>query len=247
MQNRLISPPSQEKQLSCLDAQRGVALSEYGFVIHPPTHEADARSRMVTTCTMSLSKQEFTLILHAASEGDEAAKKQLWILMYDELRQIAHGQLLSERSDHTLSTTALVHEAYLRLVDQDKIKVRDRVHFQSVAARAMRQILVDYARRHKAQKRGGGRADVAFDEAVHKADERADDLLALDEALGQLERLSERLSKVVECRYFGGLTMSETAAILGLSVRTVERDWVKARGWLLQHMHGASNGGQALT
>ena len=196
---------------------------------------------------MPLSKPEFTLILQAASEGDEAAKKQLWMLMYDELRQIAHGQLLSERSDHTLSTTALVHEAYLRLVDQDKIQVKDRVHFQSMAARAMRQILVDYARRHKAQKRGGGRADVAFDEAVYKADERADELLALDEALGQLERLSKRLSKVVECRYFGGLTMGETAAILGLSVRTVERDWVKARGWLFQHMHGAPNGGEALT
>ncbi len=187
-------------------------------------------------------KQEFTLILHAATAGDEAAKKQLWTMMYDELRRIAHAQLISERSDHTLSTTALVHEAYLRLVDQDKIHVRDRVHFQSVAARAMRQILVDYARRHKAQKRGGGQADLAFDERLYRADERADELLALDEALLRLERLNERLSKVVVCRYFGGLTMDETADIMGLSVRTVERDWVKARGWLFRQMHGSSGG-----
>jgi RNA polymerase sigma factor (TIGR02999 family) len=166
--------------------------------------------------------------------------------MYDELRRIAHGQLLQERPGHTLSTTALVHEAYLRLVDQDEIRLTDRTHFQAVAARTMRQILVDYARKHKAEKRGGGRPDVPFDEAVHRTDERADALLALDEALGRLERLSERLSKVVECRYFGGLTMGETAAVLGLSVRTVERDWIKARGWLYQQMYGASGREAAL-
>ena len=189
-------------------------------------------------------KHEFTLILNAAAAGNEAAKKQLWTLMYEELRRIAHGQLLSERSDHTLSTTALVHEAYIRLVDQDKIHVKDRVHFQAVAARAMRQILVDYARRHKAEKRGGGKADVAFDERLHRVDERADELLALDEALVRLERLNERLSKVVECRYFGGLTMNETADVMGLSVRTIERDWVKARGWLYQEMHGSAGRGR---
>ncbi len=202
------------------------------------------RPRPVKDYAMPPLKHEFTLILHAATAGDEAAKKQLWTLMYDELRRIAHGQLLSERSDHTLSTTALVHEAYIRLVDQDKIHVKDRVHFQSVAARAMRQILVDYARRHKAQKRGGGQADLVFDEGLHRADERADELLALDEALVVLERLNERLSKVVECRYFGGLTMDETAGVMGLSVRTVERDWVKARGWLFQQMHGSTGGGR---
>ena len=188
---------------------------------------------------MQAAKHDFTLLLHAATAGDEGAKKRLWTLMYDELRRIAHGQLIHERPDHTLSTTALVHEAYLRLVDQDKIHVNDRAHFQAVAARAMRQILVDYARRHNAQKRGGGQAEVTFDDALHHAHQRAEALLALDDALRALERLNERLSKVVECRYFGGLTMGETASIIGVSERTVERDWVKARGWLFRQMHGA--------
>ena len=180
---------------------------------------------------MRSSRQEFTLLLHAATAGDEDAKKQLWTLMYDALRRIAHVQLQHERADHTLSTTALVHEAYLRLVDQDKIQVTDRVHFQSVAARAMRQILVDYARRHNAQKRGSGQVDVTFDDAVHQANERAEALLALDEALVLLEQLNKRLSKVVECRYFAGMNVEETAAALGISPATVKRDWVLARAW----------------
>ncbi len=189
---------------------------------------------------MRPSQYEFTQLLRAAGAGDDAAKKRLWALMYDELRQIAHGQLLAERVDHTLSTTGLVHEAYMRLIDQDQIQVKDRAHFRSVAARAMREILIDYARKRKAQKRGGGRPDLLFDEAIHQAGEQADDLLALDEALSQLEQLNERLSKVVECRYFGGFTREETAEVLEVSVRTVERDWVKARGWLYQHLYGTS-------
>ena len=189
---------------------------------------------------MRPSKHEITQLLRAAGAGDDDAKKRLWTLMYDELRQIAHGQLLAERVDHTLSTTGLVHEAYLRLIDQEQIQVKDRVHFQMVAARVMREILIDYARKRKAQKRGGGRPDLLFDEAIHQANEQADDLLTLDEALSQLEQLNERLSKVVECRYFGGFTREETAEVMGVSVRTVERDWVKARGWLYQHMYGSS-------
>ncbi len=189
---------------------------------------------------MRPSKHEITQLLRAAGAGGDDAKKRLWTLMYDELRQIAHGQLLAERVDHTLSTTGLVHEAYLRLIDQEQIQVKDRVHFQMVAARVMREILIDYARKRKAQKRGGGRPDLLFDEAIHQANEQADDLLALDEALSRLEQLNERLSKVVECRYFGGFTREETAEVMGVSVRTVERDWVKARGWLYQHMYGSS-------
>ena len=189
---------------------------------------------------MRLSKYEFTQLLRVAGAGDDAAKKRLWALMYDELRQIAHGKLLAERVDHTLSTTDLVHEAYLRLIDQDQIQTKDRAHFRSMAARAMREILIDYARKRKAQKRGSGRPNLLFDEAIHQANEQADDLLALDEALSQLEQLSERLGKVVECRYFGGFTREETAEVLSVSVRTVERDWVKARGWLFQHMYGSS-------
>lgn len=189
---------------------------------------------------MRPSKYEVTLLLKAASDGDEDAKKRLWTLMYDELRRVAHGQLLAERPDHTLSTTALVHEAYLRLIDQDGIDIKDRAHFRMLAARAMREILIDYARKRSAQKRGGGRPDLLFDEAVHQAHEQAEDLLALDEALSRLEQLNERLSKVVECRYFGGFTREETAEVVGVSVRTVERDWIKARGWLYQHLYGAS-------
>ncbi len=189
---------------------------------------------------MRPSKYEFTQLLRAAGAGDDDAKKRLWVLMYEELRRIAHGQLLSERVDHTLSTTDLVHEAYLRLVDQDRIQVTDRTHFRMLAARAMREILIDYARKRKAKKRGGGRPTLLFDEAIHQANEQAEDLLMLDEALSTLELLNERLSKVVECRYFGGFTREETAEVLEVSVRTVERDWVKARGWLYQHMYGAS-------
>ncbi len=193
-----------------------------------------------TPVRMRPSKYEFTQLLRASGAGDDDAKKRLWALMYDELRRIAHGQLLAERADHTLSTTDLVHEAYLRLVDQDRIQVKDRTHFQMLAARAMREILIDYARKRKAQKRGGGRPTLLFDEAIHQANEQAEDLLVLDEALSTLELLNERLSKVVECRYFGGFTREETAEVLEVSVRTVERDWVKARGWLYQHMYGSS-------
>lgn len=188
---------------------------------------------------MTPSRYEFTQLLRAASAGDDDAKKRLWTLMYDELRRVAHDQLLAERRGHTLSTTGLVHEAYLRLVDQEQIEVKDRAHFRGVAARVMREILIDYARKRKAQKRGGGQPHLRFDEALHQPDEQAEDLLALDEALSRLERLNERLSKVVECRYFGGFTEEETAEVLNVSVRTVERDWVKARGWLYQHLYGS--------
>lgn len=189
---------------------------------------------------MKPSIEEFTLILKAATEGDAAARKQLWTLMYDELRRVAHEQLLGERRAHTMSTTDLVHESYLRLVDQEMMPVNDRRHFRAVAARAMRQVLIDYARRRKAQKRGGGQARIPLDEALHPAVIRDEDLLALDDALQKLEALNERLSKVVECRYFGGYTREETAEVLDVSVRTVERDWVKARGWLYRQMYGAA-------
>ena len=190
---------------------------------------------------MRPSKHEFTQLLSAASAGDEAAKKQLWTLMYDELRRVAHEQLLKERRNHTLTTTELVDEAYLRLVDQKQVQIRDRVHFRALAARAMREILIDYARRRKAQKRGGGRPPVSFDEALHLTNERAEDLLALDEALSKLERLNERLSKVIECLYFGGYTRKQTAEVLEVSERTIDRDWVKARGWLYHGLYGSPN------
>lgn len=187
---------------------------------------------------MRPSKHEFTQLLRAASAGDEDAKEQLWSLMYEELRRVARGQMKDERRDHTLSTTGLVHEAYLRLIDQEQVKVKDRAHFRKVAARVMRQILIDYARRRNAQRRGGGQPNLPFDEDIHKADEQVEVLLTLDEMLSRLEQFNDRLSKVVELRYFGGFTREETAEALDVSVRTVERDWEKARGWLYQQMYG---------
>lgn len=183
--------------------------------------------------------QDITGLLIAWRAGDEDALDQLFPRVYGELRRIAHRHLARERTGHTLSTTALVHEAYLKLVDQTRAQWADRAHFLAVAARVMRRILVDYARRHGAQKRGGSTPTRTLDNealgnAALVADERAEMLLALDDALTRLAALDERLSKVVECRFFGGLTEEETASALSVTARTVRRDWVKAKGWLHQ-------------
>jgi len=180
------------------------------------------------------SDPDITGLLLAWRAGDRHAVDRLFPLVYDELRRIAHRQLGRERPDHTLGTTALVHEAYLKLVDQSRAQLTDRAHFFAVAARAMRRILVDYARRHRALKRGGAPARVSLDDATLVADQRADTLVALDDALTRLTDVDERLSGVVECRFFGGLTEEETAEALGVTARTVRRDWVKAKGWLSQ-------------
>jgi RNA polymerase sigma factor (TIGR02999 family) len=173
-----------------------------------------------------------TGLLLAWRAGEADATERLFPLVYDELRRIAHRQLAAERAAHTLDTTALVHEAYLKLIDQTRVKWADRSHFFAIAAQAMRRILVDYARRYRAEKRGGGAQPVSLNDALLIAEERADALLALHEALTELERIDERLSKVVEYRFFGGLSEEETAAVLGVTTRTVRRDWIKARGWL---------------
>jgi RNA polymerase sigma factor (TIGR02999 family) len=169
--------------------------------------------------------------------GDADAVDRLLPLVYEELRRVAHRQLRGERTDHTLSTTALVHEAYVRLVDQTRVRWADRAHFFAIAARAMRRVLVDYARQHRAAKRGGERRPVTLDETAIVVEGRAETLLALDEALIRLAALDERLCRVVECRFFGGLTEEETAQALQVTSRTVRRDWVKAKGWLFQEMH----------
>jgi RNA polymerase sigma-70 factor, ECF subfamily len=172
--------------------------------------------------------------------GDREAMDQLLPLVYEQLRRLAHRQLLNERSDHTLDTAGLVHETYLKLVDITRVEWQDRAHFFAVAARAMRRILVDYARRHRAERRGGGLSPVSLGEEEVVA-ERGETLLALDEALDRLAAFSQRLSQVVECRYFAGLTEEETAEALGVTTRTVQRDWAKARGWLyLQLREGNS-------
>ncbi|MBW3552430.1 MAG: sigma-70 family RNA polymerase sigma factor [Gemmatimonadetes bacterium] len=178
------------------------------------------------------SEHDITGLLLAWRAGDGEALDRLFPLVYHELRRIAHRQLGRERAGHTLGTTALVHETYLKLIDQTRVQWADRAHFFAVAARAMRRILIDYARRHRAAKRGGAAARVELDDATFLADERAHTLIAVDQALTRLSGLDERLVRVVECRFFGGLTEEETAEALGVTPRTVRRDWVKAKGWL---------------
>ena len=175
-----------------------------------------------------------TGLLLAWRAGDSDALERLVPLVYDELRHIAHRQLGRERAGHTLGTTGLVHEAYLKLVDQTRVEWADRSHFFAVAAQAMRRILVDYARRLQAEKRGGVPERVSLTDALLVAEQRADTLVALDQALGELGAIDERLSRVVEYRFFAGLTEDETAEVMGVSARTVRRDWTKAKGWLLR-------------
>ena len=181
--------------------------------------------------------REITELLLQLTAGRSEAMDRLFPLVYDQLRRIAHNQLQDERTGHTLGTTGLVHETYLKLVDQTRAEWRDRGHFFRVASMAMRRILVDYARRYRALRRGGGLIRVELDDegvaAEADGDERGERLLAVEDALARLAAVEPRLSQVVECRYFGGLTDEETAEALGMSLRTVERDWAKARAWLV--------------
>jgi RNA polymerase sigma factor (TIGR02999 family) len=180
-------------------------------------------------------RAQVTDLLLQLRAGDATALDRLLPLVYAELRRLAHRRLQGERPGHTLGTTGLVNETYLKLVDQTRIQWRDRAHFFRVASCAMRRILVDYARRHRALRRGGGLQRISLDTELPMT-ERGETLVALDEALERLARLNERLSQVVECRYFGGLTETETAEALGVTARTVERDWAKARGWLFREL-----------
>jgi len=185
---------------------------------------------------VSSDTRPITDLLLQASGGDGVAMERLFPLVYEELRQIAHRALRRENPGHTLGTTGLVHEAYLRLVDQTRVEWRNRSHFYAIAAQAMRRILVDYARQHRRDKRGGGRQRVTLDEGAISLDERSENLIALDEALTRLAAVNPRLSRVVECRFFAGLTEEEIAQATGVTVRTVKRDWMKARGWLYQEL-----------
>jgi len=173
-----------------------------------------------------------TQLLVDFQEGNKTTADRLWAEVYDELRRIAHHRLRRERANHTLSTTALVHEAYLKLINQSEVEWEDRLHFFAMSSRIMRNILVDYARRRTAQKRGGNSPHLRLDDAIISADMSAEVFLALDEALKQLTELDERLGRVVEYRFFGGLQEKEIATLLGVSKRTVRRDWRKARAWL---------------
>ena len=184
---------------------------------------------------------EITEALFALRDREPAAKDRVMELVYDQLCRVAHRQLDAESTGHTLTTTALVHEAYLKLVDQTRTRWQDRRHFFAIASRVMRRILIDYARRHRAVRRGGlpdgtPPTPVSLDEAELPVAERAEALLALDEALDRLDRFDPRLARIVECRYFAGLTEAETAAALGVSQRTVAREWAVAKGWLYQEL-----------
>ena len=185
------------------------------------------------------TRSDVTDALAARSRGAPDALDRLMPLVYGELRRVAHRQLRSERPGHTLSTTALVHEAFLKLAEQTRARWVDRAQFFALAARAMRRILVDYARRHHALRRGGAHQRVSLEEdrlGTVAAVERAEELIALDEALTRLTALDERLGRVVELRYFTGLKEQEVARVLGVTPRTVARDWVKARGWLYREL-----------
>ena len=175
--------------------------------------------------------ESITDLLVRLGRGDGQVMDQLYPLVYEQLRRIAHRRLQTERPGHTLGTTGLVHETYLRLVDQTRVEWHDRAQLYALAARAMRRVLVDYARRYGALQRGGGlrRVPLTEDAALSV---RGEALLALDEALERLAGHNQRLSQVVECRYFAGLTEEETAEVLGVTPRTVQRDWAKARAWL---------------
>ncbi len=170
------------------------------------------------------------------SNGDREAAADLMPLVYDELRQIARACLQRERSDHTLQATGLVHEAYLRLVDQTEANWKNRAHFFGVAARVMRRILVDHARKARAEKRGGDWDKLEFNEALLSSPERQVDLVALDDALQDLAKLDPRQSQVVELRFFGGLTEEEAGEVLDVSPRTIRRDWRIAKAWLRREL-----------
>jgi len=168
--------------------------------------------------------------------GDQRALEELMPLVYDELHRLARSYLRRERRDHTLQPTALVHEAYLRLVDQRGAAWNSRSQFFGIAARMMRRILVDHARLHAAAKRGDGAYKLSLDKADQQVSQQAVDLLALDEALDRLAAFSPQQSRIVELRYFGGLTIEETAAVVGVSHATVEREWGVARAWLRREL-----------
>jgi RNA polymerase sigma-70 factor (ECF subfamily) len=174
--------------------------------------------------------EEITGLLIDWSHGDQAALDELMPLVYEELRRLARQYMSKERAGHTLQTTALVNEAYMRLVDQSRVQWQNRAHFFAIASQLMRRI--DHARRHQYAKRGGGALQVSLNEAAGVSHEKSADLLALDDALKRLAALDERKSKVVELRFFGGMTVEEAAGVLNISPETVMRDWVAAKAWL---------------
>ncbi|HXG92657.1 MAG TPA: sigma-70 family RNA polymerase sigma factor [Blastocatellia bacterium] len=190
----------------------------------------------------TLSPKEITGLLIAWSNGDRSALDRLAPLVHAELYRLARRYMSQESPDHTLQATALVNEAYLRLIDWKNVRWQNRAHFFGVSAGLMRRILVDYARSRKYQKRGGGAVQVSLDEAAIISKERAADFVALDDALKSLAEIDERKSRIVELRFFGGLSVEETAEVLKISPRTVLREWSLAQAWLYRELkHGKTN------
>lgn len=186
------------------------------------------------------SSSEVTGLLRAWGRGDEDALQKLMPLVYDQLHAAARRYMAGERAGHTLQTTALIHETYLRLVDIRHVEWQDRAHFLAVCAQLMRRILIDFARSRNYQKRGGAAPHVNFDEKLVVSAEPDLDLVALDDALNRLAQVDERKSQVVELRFFGGLDVKETAEIMKVSVDTVMRDWKLAKVWLLRELRGGT-------
>jgi RNA polymerase sigma-70 factor (ECF subfamily) len=192
---------------------------------------------------MATSQGEVTLLLHALRQGDRAAEDKLFPLVYSELHRLARAYMRRERPNHTLQPTALIDEAYMRLA-QAPIDWHNRAHFIGVAANAMRRILVDHARAHMARARGGDFRQVEWTEALGLPAERSRELVALDDALQQLEKVNPRQAKVIELHYIGGLSFEEVGAVLDLSPRTAKRDWALARLWLFKQMSGKAAGAE---
>lgn len=191
------------------------------------------------------SSQPVSELLDRWKAGDREALNALVPLIYSELHSLAHYYLQGERTGHTLQTTALVHEAYLRLARQEPFQAQNQQHFVAVAARLMRQILVDYARGHRAAKRGAD-CRVELDEDLEQPQRRGTDVVALDDALNQLSQFDPQQSLIVELRFFGGMTVEETASVLGISVATTKRDWSMAKAWLARELERGNDGASAV-
>lgn len=181
---------------------------------------------------MRADSHDVTLLLAQLTKGDQDAAAKLIPVVYDELRRLARNYMRRERTDHTLQPTALVHEAYLKLIEQRSVDWQSRAHFFGIAAQVMRRILIDYARHHLREKRGAGQRAVPLDDALAFASEQSLELLKVDQSLERLANLDQRQAKIVELRFFGGLTVEQTAELLGISEKTVKRDWALAKAWL---------------
>ena len=214
-----------------LSSRRGTRGVHVAHQAPPPSTVA------LEPAVMAADELSATELLLRAGSGDTGAVERMFPLVYDELKRLAHQHLARESDSRTLGTTELVHEAYFKLIDQTRVEWGGRAHFLGVAAIAMRRILVDRARSRRRLKRGGGSSPLPIDLVDLSTDDRADLVLALDEALDRLRALDARQARVVECRYFGGMTEDETAEAIGVAVRTVKRDWAKARSWLYTELY----------